>query len=154
MWNAITYPWLRYLLLAPMSLYIPDSLAADRFLSLTSWANKSIFSSPKSPSSRWHSWKPFYILINSTTNSTMYGVAMAWKLFPHYYPFMMGINRTLVHPLHKGLVMPMFLDWGRYQTNNWVTNDIRVSLWHHCKGRVRCWWTFQMYISSVVFNQY
>ena len=56
-----------------------------------------------------------------------------WKHFPHYWPFVQGIHRSLVNSPHKGqwhgaLMFSLICPW----INGWVNNREAGDLRHHC----------------------
>ena len=60
-------------------------------------------------------------------------VAIKWKHFPHYWPFVRGIHCSPVNSPHKGqwrgaLMFSLIFTWTNGWVNNWDKGDLG---WHH-----------------------
>ena len=65
-----------------------------------------------------------------------------WEHFPHYWPFVWGIHRSLVNSPHKGqlrgaLMFSLICAWinGYKQSWGWWFETPSCLLWRHCNGK-------------------
>ena len=115
-----------------------DEALLVELMNLTHWSLKSL-----NVSLNLHQWffssnhphvnftRPQWSLITSCSIPNIHDNVIKWKHFPHYWPFVREIHRSLVNSTHKGqwhraLMFSVICTW----INSWVN--------HHEAGDLRC----------------